>query len=321
MASSDIFICYRRDDAKDYAGRIYDRLNARFPGRVFMDTQNLLTDLESIPPGSDLMQSIEEAVQSCQLFIVVMGRNWFKAVDESGNRCLYQKDDSVRRQIALALESKRKLLPVLVDRAWMPHGALFPADISALSKWGAYLITEDNFDHDMGNFTLRVKEALAGQVESPTELAAFPLDQDSTQDSYRNADVVSETELVFVCYAREDQEFTLGLAKAIKARGVQVWLDQWDIPGGADWDLAIDDALSKCCRVLVVLSPAAVKSPDVRSEYRVALDQNKPVVPVLYQKCQIPRRLALTQFIDFVSAPLSDDEKMAQLLRVLGTGM
>ena len=34
MADGKIFICYRREDSGGHAGRIYDRLNARFPGRV-----------------------------------------------------------------------------------------------------------------------------------------------------------------------------------------------------------------------------------------------------------------------------------------------
>ena len=35
-----IFISYRRDDSAGYAGRLYDRLTARFGGdRVFMDVE------------------------------------------------------------------------------------------------------------------------------------------------------------------------------------------------------------------------------------------------------------------------------------------
>ena len=41
MADNKIFISYRRDDAVGYAGRIFDRLNARFPGLVFMDIMGI----------------------------------------------------------------------------------------------------------------------------------------------------------------------------------------------------------------------------------------------------------------------------------------
>ncbi len=48
---------------------------------------------------------------------------------------------------------------------------------------------------------------------------------------------------VFICYARQDEDFVLTLAGNLRQRGVPVWLDQWDIRPSADWDLAIDDAL------------------------------------------------------------------------------
>jgi hypothetical protein len=40
---------------------------------------------------------------------------------------------------------------------------------------------------------------------------------------------------VFICYARENEQFVFTLATQLKSRGVPVWLDQWDIPGGANW--------------------------------------------------------------------------------------
>jgi len=39
---------------------------------------------------------------------------------------------------------------------------------------------------------------------------------------------------VFICYAREDQDFVVKPAANLKERGVPVWLDQWDIPASAD---------------------------------------------------------------------------------------
>src|SRR5262245_50048965 len=106
---------------------------------------------------------------------------------------------------------------------------------------------------------------------------------------------------VFICYAREDEEFVLKLAVNLKNRGVSVWLDQWDIAPGADWDQTIDNALQECTQFLIVLSPMAVTSKEVRSELRTALNLNKPIVPVLHQTCHIPRQLQVIQYVDFTS--------------------
>jgi formylglycine-generating enzyme required for sulfatase activity len=123
---------------------------------------------------------------------------------------------------------------------------------------------------------------------------------------------------VFICYARKDEDFVLKLAANLKQRGVPVWLDQWDIPPSADWDLTIDDALYDCARFLIVLSPAARASREVRGELRTALDENKPIVPVLYQACRVPRQLRLIQHVDFTSSGPDDEALLGQVLRALG---
>jgi formylglycine-generating enzyme required for sulfatase activity len=126
---------------------------------------------------------------------------------------------------------------------------------------------------------------------------------------------------VFICYAREDEDFVLRLAANLKQRGVPVWLDQWNIPPSADWDLTIDDALYDCARFLIILSPAAVASPEVRGELRTALDESKPILPVLYQACRIPRQLRLIQRIDFTSSGPDNATLLGQVLRALGVSI
>jgi len=106
---------------------------------------------------------------------------------------------------------------------------------------------------------------------------------------------------VFFAYSRQDQDFALRLAAELKRRGVPLWVDQWDILAGADWDQAIDDAVYACGHFLIVLSPAAVTSREVRGELRIALKEDKPVVSVLYQDCRLPRQLELIQYVDYTA--------------------
>ena len=119
---------------------------------------------------------------------------------------------------------------------------------------------------------------------------------------------------IFFCYAREDQAFAVPLAQELKQRGVAVWLDQWDISAEADWDKTIDQALHDCARLLIVLSPASVKSGEVRGELREALDLGKPILPVLYQPCEIPRQLRVIQWVDFSGPGAHQEEALEKLL-------
>jgi formylglycine-generating enzyme len=108
----------------------------------------------------------------------------------------------------------------------------------------------------------------------------------------------------------------------LKARGVPVWLDQWDIRAGADWNKSIDEAIGACATFLVVLSPAAVDSKEVQGEWLTALDEHKLIVPVLCQACRIPRQLRVFQYVDFTAQRPADEATLNQVVRVLhGSGV
>lgn len=88
---------------------------------------------------------------------------------------------------------------------------------------------------------------------------------------------------VFICYSHRDQDFVLALARQLQQRGVVVWVDQGDIDPGVDWNDAIDAALRGCTHLLVVLAPAFIDSLEAKADLRLALDEKKTIVPVLYQ--------------------------------------
>jgi hypothetical protein len=104
---------------------------------------------------------------------------------------------------------------------------------------------------------------------------------------------------IFFSYARSDSKFVLKLAEDMRSAGVDLWIDQLDIPTGARWDQSVEDALKACPRLLIILSPESVASQNVMDEVAFAIDQNKKILPILYQNCDIPFRIKRLQFIDF----------------------
>jgi hypothetical protein len=103
----------------------------------------------------------------------------------------------------------------------------------------------------------------------------------------------------FFSYSREDSEFAIRLAEDLKAAGAVVWIDQLDIEPGKEWDNAIEDAVTQCPRMLLILTAASVKSKKVRNEIAFALDEGKTIIPVLYQDCVVPLQLRRIQHVDF----------------------
>src|SRR5262249_50371809 len=73
--SGGIFISYRRQEADYVAGRLFDHLANRFgEQRVFMD-------VDSIEPGLDFGEAIEQAVSSCSVLLALIGQQWLTMTD------------------------------------------------------------------------------------------------------------------------------------------------------------------------------------------------------------------------------------------------
>jgi hypothetical protein len=165
MSPKNIFICYRRDDAEGYAGRLFDRLNYRFSRRVFMD-------VTGIRPGADFSRVIQDTVGSCHVLIAVIGRDWITLKDGATNqRRLDLDNDYVRREIATALSRNITVIPVLVRGAEMPTSELLPPDLAPLSLRNALEITDGDFDHDVQ----RLIEAVEIACGEPRPLPPAPI--------------------------------------------------------------------------------------------------------------------------------------------------
>jgi len=135
-----LFLNYRRDDAEGQAGRLYDRVNAAFPGRVFRD-------VSGIDIGVDFARAIQDAIASSRVLLAVIGRQWLAVANEHGDRRVLQPNDYVRLEIATALERKLRVIPVLVDGARMPAVEDLPADIQPLVQINAIELTAGDYDH------------------------------------------------------------------------------------------------------------------------------------------------------------------------------
>lgn len=108
---------------------------------------------------------------------------------------------------------------------------------------------------------------------------------------------------LFISYSREDRDFVDGLIRDICEAGFEVWLDREDIRGGAQWRAAITQAIHECSTFLVILSPRSVGSRNVGRELELASDNNRSILPIIYQPCEIPAEFeyhfAGVQRIDF----------------------
>lgn len=108
-----------------------------------------------------------------------------------------------------------------------------------------------------------------------------------------------EEDTIFFSYSPEDSEFVFSLAKSLREAGAKVWLDQLDIKPGNRRDESVESALKSSHTLLVILSQSSVKSDKVMDEVSYALEENKNVVPVLLEECNIPFRIKRLQYANF----------------------
>jgi hypothetical protein len=109
---------------------------------------------------------------------------------------------------------------------------------------------------------------------------------------------------VFISYSSKDRAFATRLASDLKAKGLRVWFDQWELKVGDSLISKISSGVSSNDYLVVVLSKSSIASEWVRKELNAALmreltEKRVVVLPVLIENCQIPPFLSDKVYADF----------------------
>jgi TIR domain len=152
-----VFICYRRDDTGGYAGHLFDRLARQF------GTEQIFMDIDAIPIGDNFVQVIDQRIRSCNVMIVLIGKNWVLA-DPVGRRRIDEPADFVRLEIEAALAQNITVIPVLVGGARMPPPEDLPSTVVRLAYLNAFEIYDRMFE-----------ESVAGLVSILRPLVKTPI--------------------------------------------------------------------------------------------------------------------------------------------------
>jgi hypothetical protein len=114
---------------------------------------------------------------------------------------------------------------------------------------------------------------------------------------------------VFISYSRTDGEFVDKLEPDLRQQGFQTWVDRRRLEGGQVWDAEIRDALDNAAVIVLILTPDALKSRWVRTEYEYGIRRRKPIIPVMFYPCpSLPRSLSRLQILDFKVGVNYDDK-------------
>jgi hypothetical protein len=171
-----IAISYRREDSLPIAGRLYDRLQAKF------GKKNVFMDFDSIPPGMDFREQIRQMIERSNVVIAVIGPHWLGGQPD-GSRRIDNSADFVRLEIAYALERGIPIIPVLVNNTPMPPPEKLPQEIEGLAFRNALILdTGIDFHHHADRLIAGVGKAMdiaprprgPRKIPEPTVPAASP---------------------------------------------------------------------------------------------------------------------------------------------------
>jgi hypothetical protein len=151
--------------------------------------------------------------------------------------------------------------------------------------------------------------------------AANQLVRDSL--SLEKADAVQEKyHEIFLSHTGIDKPFVRRLRDDLRAHGVpRVWVDEAEIEIGDSLITKIEEGLKVCRYIGVVLSKKSINAPWVKKELDVAMHRELAggevvVLPLLYEKCDLPGFLQGKLYADFTN-PDTYEEVLAKLLRRL----
>ena len=151
-----IFLNYRRGDDPGNTGRLYDRLEPEFgKDALFMDVEG------HIKGGDDFVEVLKAQVAACDVLLAIIGPRWLEVADETGRRRLDNPDDWVRVEIVGALETGKRVIPVLVGGADIPRAEDLPEPLKPLARKHAVRITLERFKSDAQGLVGQIGSALA----------------------------------------------------------------------------------------------------------------------------------------------------------------
>jgi TIR domain-containing protein len=130
-------------------------LSQRMPdARIFMD-------LDSIEPGLDFAEVIEEAVDSSAVLLALIGRQWLTLTGDDGARKLDNPGDYVRFEVTTALERGVRVIPVLIDGARPLREQDLPTELHKLARLNAAKLTWERYQDDADRLLDLIQGVLA----------------------------------------------------------------------------------------------------------------------------------------------------------------
>ena len=163
---STVFISYRREITAGEARALFNELLGKLgKNSVFMD-------VDSIALGRDFRGALQKTLESCDLMLVLIGRDWADVKDEEGRPRLHNPGDFVRLEIEAALKRDIVVTPILVQGAHMPAPEQLPAEIRDLVYRNGFELSHNRWESDFAEMIRRLNLDITKEGRSAEQSAS-----------------------------------------------------------------------------------------------------------------------------------------------------
>jgi hypothetical protein len=158
----------------------------------------------------------------------------------------------------------------------------------------------------------RRPDATAPTVSAVSAVAPAATSEDRTEADTRAFEQVLQTKRaagrfdVFLCHNSADKPAVRSIARALRARGLLPWLDEWELPPGQPWQPLLEQQIEHIRSAAVFVGQAGVgpwQEQEIYGFLREFVARRAPVIPVLLDNApsapDLPVFLRAMTYVDF----------------------
>ena len=175
-------------------------------------------------------------------------------------------------------------------------------------------------EYDLGKIPLsvlnnRLKEFDTQISEIEAELQALSLTHSNTPLNRPTGEIPTQSWDVFISYQRAAEAEARDVHDKLTAAGFTVWQDVHNIRHSARWSQAIDGALRHSARLVLLLTPESMASPEVFNEWFFFYQHRKPLHCLYMATCEVHYQLLPFQYLDWRDPAKRDWARLIAELR------
>ena len=334
---NDFFISYGRRHSKEFATKLYNRLNEKGIQTWF--------DQNNIPLGVDFQEQINDGIIKSTNFIFVISPHSVRS-----EYCL--------REIVLAVELKKRIIPILHIEPKDDWDKMHPT-IEKLN-WIYFQEGISNFDNSfkglidlynshkdyVGLHTKLLNRALEWEQKQKVQALLLIGTNRKNAEEWLNVDfeetqapclptdlqceyICTSKEVandnlcdVFLCFDHHKDAEPLKFRFALMQKGITTWTKETHVRPGDNAKKATNDGIEKSSNFIYFASKNSLKNSECQSELIHAIKYNKNIIPVLLDDVNVqtlPHQVRSMFMLDYITKTDKNySETLSRLLLTLG---